>query len=183
MSSAFTSVGTISSEAGALADKLPAGLVAHWDVHGTGYFGDGFLRVVDPIVTGQKLAGVADDVDLWIPVMTTGLGDVIYILQKKYVFATFYRYGYMDMISRDADAFVEQAPTMALQEGLLRKQPYPAAAARQGIPTLDQCYAYVPMLALGGPEKAENLDLSDMWIHLQIMRQLVGPPRDVWVSE
>ena len=73
MSSAFTSVGTISSEAGALADKLPAGLVAHWDVHGTGYFGDGFLRVVDPIVTGQKLAGVADDVDLWIPVMTTGL--------------------------------------------------------------------------------------------------------------
>lgn len=177
----FTRIGTVSEESRERFESVvPANLVRIWDECGTGYVGDGFLRIVDPVETITKLAPVATAGGPWVPVMTTALGDVIYILNGAYVFATFYRYGFTNVIHADPSAFVASIESMATLDGLLHRDPYPVRAAEVGIPDLDQCFAYVPLLALGGPEEPENLDLSDMWIHLQILVQLAGPPEDIW---
>ena len=162
-------------------DQIPANLLRIWDEHGIGYIDDGFLRIVDPVETTQKLAHVVNIVDPWVPVMTTALGDVIYIVDNKFVVVEFYRWGRIDVVSAEPDLFVSKIETMAVLDGLLRRDPYPARRQRD-IPTLDQCYAFVPLLALGGPHDGSTLDLSDMWIHLSIIVQMAGRPVPTWQS-
>lgn len=180
----FTQLGEISTASrDAYGEVVPPNLLRIWDELGAGYVGDGFLRIVDPVTTVEKLRPVANAGGPWVPIMTTALGDVVYLVQGTYVFATFYRYGFTDIIHGDPAEFVASIETMATLDGRLRRSTYPERAAETGIPGLDQCYAYVPLLALGGPEVPSHLDLSDMWIHLQLLVQLAGTPEDVWRTD
>lgn len=52
--------------------------------------------------------------------------------------------------------------------------PYLEASARYGAPGYDECFGYVPLLALGGPRKVENLQKVKLVEHLSIITQLAG---------
>ncbi len=43
-----------------------------------------------------------------------------------------------------------------------------------GSPAYDECYGYVPLLPLGGAEKAENLQKVKLREHLELMCQMQG---------
>lgn len=38
----------------------------------------------------------------------------------------------------------------------------------------DECFGYVPLLGLGGPEKVENLQKVKIREHIELISQLVG---------
>ncbi|HEY6801224.1 MAG TPA: T6SS immunity protein Tdi1 domain-containing protein, partial [Agromyces sp.] len=55
-------------------------------------------------------------------------------------------------------------------------QPYPAARDRDGVPGFEQCFGFVPLLALGGPNDAEHLQVGGLYEHLAVIAQLAGQP-------
>lgn len=53
--------------------------------------------------------------------------------------------------------------------------PYPEAVQKYGEPAFDECFGYVPLLSLGGPEVAENLQKVKLREHLNLITQFSGP--------
>ena len=53
-------------------------------------------------------------------------------------------------------------------------EPYPAARARLGEPAFDECFGYVPLLALNGPETVENLEKVKLREYIALIGQLTG---------
>lgn len=61
-------------------DRVPAELVEVWEQYGYGTFGQGFIRVINPAVYEAELGdriGKTQGDGVAIPVMVTGLGDLI----------------------------------------------------------------------------------------------------------
>ncbi|PTN42546.1 hypothetical protein DAY12_27810, partial [Bacillus thuringiensis] len=40
---------------------------------------------------------------------------------------------------------------------------------------IDECFGYTPLLALGGPEKVENLQKVKLIEHVYLITQFMGP--------
>ena len=53
-------------------------------------------------------------------------------------------------------------------------EPYPEAARRDGVPGMDDCFGFVPLLALGGPNTADHLQVMHLWVHISLIQQVAG---------
>lgn len=60
-----------------------------------------------------------------------------------------------------------------IAEKILRVSLYQEAVARLGPPARDECYAFEPALALGGPGTADTLRRVAVREHLGILAQLI----------
>ncbi|WP_082116290.1 T6SS immunity protein Tdi1 domain-containing protein [Hymenobacter terrenus] len=49
-----------------------------------------------------------------------------------------------------------------------------AARAHLGEPAYDECFGYVPLLALGGPETMEHLEKVKLREHIFLISQFTG---------
>ncbi|WP_324604070.1 T6SS immunity protein Tdi1 domain-containing protein [Paenilisteria weihenstephanensis] len=54
-------------------------------------------------------------------------------------------------------------------------KPYQEAVKKLGTPAYDECFGYVPLLALGGSEKMENLQKVKLKEHILLISALAGP--------
>ena len=52
--------------------------------------------------------------------------------------------------------------------------PYPEAVNKYGQPAFNECFGYVPLLGLGGPEKVENLSKVKLVEHIYLITQFMG---------
>ena len=52
--------------------------------------------------------------------------------------------------------------------------PYPAAREKFGEPAFDECFGYVPLLALGGPETVEHLEKVKLREHIALIGEFTG---------
>jgi hypothetical protein len=160
--------------------RVPEPVAELWDTVGVARTDDGFVRVLDPARAEQMVAGVVPLPEGAVPVFSTGLGDLICWWPAQDLFAAWkFRWGVIDPVGRGGQAadLVERLGEDAFCDQVLERQPYPEAAALAGIPGPDQCYGFVPLLALGGPPTAEHLDLGGMWEHIALIHQLAGPAR------
>jgi hypothetical protein len=55
-----------------------------------------------------------------------------------------------------------------------RWEPYLAARERLGEPAFDECFGYVPLLALGGPETADHLEKVKLREHIALISGFIG---------
>ena len=53
-------------------------------------------------------------------------------------------------------------------------EPYPAAREQLGEPAYDECFGYVPLLALGGPETVEHLQKVKLREHIALIAEFTG---------
>jgi hypothetical protein len=174
-----TSTGPVSAETIAgRAGRVPEQIIEAWREHGTGYLGaDGFVRLVDPDRADLMLEGLIGFPDGGTVVFTTGLGDLIAWVGERWWVVKF-RWGVIDITDVGAtDAFLTALQSEAGLDAFLERHPYPAAAAAHGIPGPDQCYGFVPLLALGGPNSADHLELGGLWEHIAVILQLAGTPQ------
>ena len=154
-----------------------------------GPFAGGFIRFVTPDVLDETLAD-------WLggfspsrtPFARTALGDMIYVRDLRE------RARSIGMTGTEAEAahdvsvldvryketrlagfsFAEFAANLADPEwlaGELRKDLYDAAVDRLGRPGIDEIYAFVPALALGGAENPANLERSRADVALSLLLQ------------
>jgi hypothetical protein len=155
-------------------DRVPEELVEIWKRFGYGTFLGGFLKLVDPDSYVEALSDEIGHVDS-VPVITTGMGDLLCIEDGK-LNCLFYR-------EDDIEGFGTGLEYLLLSyasdpDDLLnadfRGKPYAQAVKKYGPLAYDECFGYVPLLALGGPRAVKNLQKVKIVEHIALICQVQG---------
>lgn len=85
-----------------------------------------------------------------------------------------YRYGKTEVVAKNLRLFFRSLTEEDYLAEQLRWEPYPAARARLGELAFDECFGYVPLLALGGPETVDHLQKVKLREHLYLISQVTG---------
>ncbi len=159
----------------AFANQLPAELIEHWKDPGLCTYGGGLLRFTDP----RQFAGILEE---WLDpkpkaahvFLRTAFAD-LYFWDEGFAYALDVQYGRVSQITDKIELFYDHALCdERVIERSLRRGLYQQAVGRLGPPAEDECYAFVPALALGGPGTAESLQKVKIREHLDILRQIVA---------
>lgn len=159
---------------GVFEEILPEEIIYIWKEYGLGSFFGGYLRVIDPrayvnIIEETFFAG-----EECVPVMTTALGDVLVWDNEAWSLElVMYRYGIYRMVN---DGFFEllRRRDSEFINGVLEPTNYKEAAELLGEPDFDECFGYVPLLALGGGETPDHLKRCKIREHIYLISQLAG---------
>ncbi|MEV7972102.1 T6SS immunity protein Tdi1 domain-containing protein [Cellulomonas sp. NPDC089187] len=158
------------------AGRVPAPVLAAWTEHGSGLVGqDGYVRLLDPDHALRMLDGVIGMPETAVPVFITGMGDLLLWIEPVFHLVRF-RWGTIEAFSADPDRLIADLQRPEVLDDLLERRPYTEAVARLGIPGIDQCFGYVPLLGLGGSTDSTHLDLGGLWEHLALIVHLTGIP-------
>ena len=160
------------------AGLVPAEVAESWRAQGTGIVGeDGFFRVVDPARAATMLDGVFSLPEGSTVLFTTALGDLVLHANGLYLVVKS-RFGAIDIVeglSFDELVALIEDPTQ--RDVAWEWQPYPAARERDGVPEFEECFGFVPLLALGGSNEAGHLQRSALYEHLAVIAELAGQPQ------
>lgn len=156
--------------------RVPDELVEIWEQYGYGTFADGFLRLIDPKLYEAEVGdciGKTQGDGIAIPIMVTGLGDLITWEPSLGIVAIQYRLGTVyGLGSRVRSVF------RLVEDGLilsrLRAEIFPKAVEAHGEVPYDQSFIFVPLLSLGGQEKVENLHKRETIASIQVAVDLQG---------
>ena len=159
-------------------DQVPPELMEVWEHYGFGTFCDGYLKVVNPDDYAELLADTyqltsTPSARPALVLFATAMGDLL-IWEDDYLSRIDYRHSQLEVFSSGLDFFFEDLADGVTLTKELRWEPYPAARARLGEPAFDECFGYVPLLALGGPETAEHLEKVKLREHLYLISQFTG---------
>jgi len=158
--------------------RVPDELVDIWQTYGYGSFGGGFLRVIDPKLYEAEVGdciGKTQGDGIAIPIMVTGLGDLITWEPSAGVIAILYREGrtrglgelatFLNLVRRGGARHLSRALDWDL---------FPEAVAAHGELPYDQSFIFVPLLSLGGKAKVENLHKRETIAAIQVAVDLQG---------
>jgi len=156
--------------------RVPEELVEIWEQYGYGTCGGGFLRVIDPKLYEAEIGdciGKTQGDGIAIPIMVTGLGDLITWEPSLGVVAIQYRLGSIyGLGSRLRSVF------RLVEDGLilsrLKAEIFREALAVHGELPYDQSFIFVPLLSLGGQAKVENLHKRETIASIQVAVDLQG---------
>lgn len=143
-------------------DRVPEEIVELWEVYGYGTFGEGFIRVIDPRVyedgVGDCIGRVSGGTEA-VPVMVTGLGDLIAWEPGNGLRALLYRNDDVTGLGSTARTFIRLTVMGGAKhlERTLDWGMFPEAVAKHGELAFDESYVYVPLLSLGGTKSVDNL--------------------------
>lgn len=156
-------------------DKLPASLIELWEDEGWCGYAKGFIWVVDP-------PDYTDIINEWLKIPSkifyvfarSAFGDMFLWCNNE----AYYLNVHHDKIKRITDdieiVFNSVLCDSVVLERLLLMKLYQDALPRLGQPKYDECYAFVPALALGGPGTADSLQKVKLHEHLGLLAQLMG---------
>ncbi|MGG1441763.1 T6SS immunity protein Tdi1 domain-containing protein [Brevibacillus laterosporus] len=155
--------------------RIPLELVNIWKQYGFGSILQGYLKIINP----DKFQDLLEDVYIRyqeaIPLFTTSMGDIIVWEKGRYLNLLNFRKNRVSVISAGFDFFFEDLNDNSFLDEELNWFPYPEAIEKYGEPKIDECFAYVPILGLGGPEKVENLSKVKLFEHIYLITQFMGP--------
>ena len=157
---------------------VPPELIEIWEQYGFGSFCDGYLKVVNP----DDYADLLDDTYQLtstpspappVVLFTTAMGDLL-IWERGFLVRVDYRHGQTETISKGLDFFFDDLADGQTLSNQLYWEPYPTARERLGEPAFDECFGYVPLLALGGPETVDHLEKVKLREHIALISQFTG---------
>ncbi len=152
--------------------KVPDFLIEMWKADGFCSFNNGFFWLVNPDDLLPEAELVADLQGVT-PMVRTGLGGIIFeqggtchSFDPAYLDITTYEeFSLADLLNFSVTA------DESLNEYYYFKL-YEKARKRLGPITYDECYGFVPAIALGGDLSADNLQKVELKSYLQILSQL-----------
>jgi len=154
---------------------LPEKLLEFWQTYGFGSLATNYIKVINPTEYIDLLNSVyASPINKEaIPIMITGLGDFI-VWENNYTILINLRKGLSKVIESGFKYFLEDI----YNENYLKKQidntNYYEIVGISGELSFDECYAYFPLLGLGGPEKLENLKKVKIKEYISTVAQSLG---------
>ena len=154
--------------------KIPAELMDIWKEYGFGSFFGGYLKVINPddymdIVKDSYFRG-----NVSIPILGTAFGDIITWEENQYTGIVRYRYNDFDFLSTRFDLFLKLLSDKGFLKCFFALEEYAQAVEKYGKLAYDECFGYVPLLALGGKEDVEHLKKVKMKEHIAVITQLTG---------
>ena len=157
-------------------DKIPNELLEIWQDYGFGTFANGYIKVVNPDDYVEILKESYFASNVAIPIFTTGFADIIVWQKNKYVALVNYRkstsplypFRFIDFLT-DYNSPEEEDVAEFLDNGQ-----YNGAVELLGKLEYDECFGYVPLLALGGSEKIEKLQKMKIFPHIGLITDVSG---------
>lgn len=155
-------------------DKLPSEMIAFWKEFGFGTFYKGYLKSINPNEYKNLLEKSYFLGDVSIPIFATAFGDLITWEEDQYVGIVKYRCGVNDVICSGFDFFFDDLSEGELDDEYLSIKQYKAAIKKLGTLEYDECFGYVPLLALGGEESVNNLKKVKIREHIALITEISG---------
>ena len=153
--------------------RLPKDIIELWNEYGFGSFLNGYLKVINPHDYDHIVKESYFDADKGIPVMVTGLGDVI-TYEEGYMVGIFYRYSDSSVLKKGTELFFRDLMDEWYVNNKIKNQQYTKAVVKYGLLGYDECFGYVPLLGMGGKERVENLQKVKIKEHIELITQMVG---------
>lgn len=154
-------------------DKIPPQLLEIWQDYGFGSFANGYMKIINP----DDYMGILEESyfasDDSIPLFSTGLADVITWQGGDYLGLIKYRKSDAIIYPFEFEDFIVDFYDEDNVEFIDSGQ-YSKAVQLLGKPEYDECFGYVPLLALGGSEKAEKLKIFKILPHIDLITQVAG---------
>jgi len=154
-------------------DLLPEDLLGQWRDLGMCSYRKGLLWFVDP---GQ-FSGILDD---WIQlpgpkplVFLRSAFAHLYFWHDGWVHSLDVQHGSISQVTQRISRMFTLLCDPEIQEKILRLSLFEKALQMLGPPERDECYAFEPALALGGPGTVETIRRVKMREHLAILAQLL----------
>ena len=152
---------------------LPEQLIAQWREAGWCSYGNGLLWLTDP----RQFDGILEDwgIEMTEPkplvFLRTAFGH-LYFWQNGAVHSLDVHGGSVSEVTKRIHRIFTLLCDKEVAEKMVRASLYQEAVKRLGPPTRDECYAFEPALALGGPGTADTLRRVAIREHLGILAQL-----------
>jgi hypothetical protein len=158
---------------GAYEGRLPGDLLTQWRDVGWCSYGKGLLWLVDPM---QFSGVIADWVDLGdatpLVFLRTAFAHLYFWLDGSVYSLDVQRGGVSEVTKRISRMFTLLCDP-EIKEKILRVSLFETALRTVGAPGREECYAFEPALALGGPGTADTIRRVRIREHLGILAQLV----------
>ena len=154
--------------------ELPSDVLKIWNEYGLGTFYNGYLKVINPEEYKEVLEYSYFRGDVSIPVFATAFGDMIIWQENQYVGIVKYRYGVSNIIYDGFEYFIEDVLEGFLDGKHLSIRQYNAAIKKYGVLEYDECFGYIPLLALGGKESVNNLKKVKIREHIALITEMAG---------
>ena len=156
------------------ATRLPTELLDRWRGSGVCSYGGGLLWFTEP----KQLDDVLED---WLKAFELESGAVflrtafahLYIWSGGSVCSIDVHNAGFSKVTGDLDLFFSLLTDEDIRKKILRVSLYEEVEKRLGPPGRDECYAFVPALALGGPGTADSVQKVKLREHLAILAELV----------
>lgn len=168
------------------ANKAPKELITLWQEVGLGTFGDGLFRIVSPDDYQDFVDTYIEDREKYfeylLPFMTTAFGDIFVWVKdicqnREYVIFINVRSGDWNIVTSRMDLLFS---LYIVSEECLKRNfdlkisDFHKLVERLGLPAEDECYGYVPALALGGSKSLKNIQVVKMLPYIEIIAQMIG---------
>ncbi len=156
-------------------DKLlPDEIIYLWRTYGFGTFYNGYLKVINPDEYKSLIEKSYFMGNVSIPIFATAFGDVLTWEENKYVGILKYRYNDNDIISDGFEYFYDIIYDEECAKDYFTIENYNEATKKYGSLEYDECFGYVPLLALGGKESVDNLKKVKIREHIALITEMVG---------
>jgi hypothetical protein len=155
--------------------QLPEPLIEFWVEEGWCGYSDGLFWLVNPLDFDDILKDwLGAHFETAIALARTAFGDVLFWFDEK-VYYLDVLYGRVTLtVPKHIEILFEYVLCKdSYLDDVIGRKVFQEALPNLGIPAYDECYAFVPALALGGSYAAENLKKVKLREHLAILRQLV----------
>ena len=157
---------------------LPLELLNFWKEYGFGNYGNGIIKVINPLDYMENFYDWLGTQDFSkIPFLLTGFGDVFYYrklqedVEDVCLLDIHYRNSIVCSYSLQ-DFFESYIVNEEIYNEILRKELFEQAYAAKGKLQETQIYFFVPALVLGGKESVELIDKGDANMHQNLLLQL-----------
>ncbi len=159
-------------------NSLPTELLNFWKEYGFGNYGDGIIKVINPLEYMENFYEWLGKEDFSkIPIILTAFGDVFYYrklqddVEDICLLSIHYRNSIVCSYSLQ-EFFKSYIVNEQIYNEVLRRKLFQQAYAVKGSLELNQIYFFTPALVLGGKELIESIDRGDANIHQSILLQL-----------
>lgn len=153
---------------------LPGELIEIWKKYGLGNLLDGYISVINPEEYQELLDETYFRGKISIPILTTAFGDVITLEEGQYIGMVKYKNGNFVILAKNFKRFIQNLDDDYFGEKYFQIPEYVEAVKKLGALEQDECFGYVPLLALGGSEKVDNLSKVKTREYIELISQVVG---------
>ncbi len=138
-------------------DIFPEQMLDVWKEYGFCSFKNGFFKIINPDDYKEQVKALFPESEHMIPIMITGLGDVVLWDKNGAVVLFKSDYGKARTIASDINAFLEGFDDAKFDSEQWDEKSYRMIARVRGKLTYDQCYYYDPLVRECGYRRAVHL--------------------------
>ena len=154
--------------------NIPKKLLELWQTKGFGSFMDGYIKTINPEAYVDLLKESYFRADSAIPIMVTAFGDVITWEENKFVGIVKYKYGSSEIMISNFDLFLILLNDDSFVSKFFQLDLYKKAVETYGELAYDECFGFVPLLALGGKETVDQIKKVKIREHIALITELAG---------